>query len=387
MGILHIYSPDDSREVTTLNFKILDNAGQELGGGNYTADPRRYRSVSDPITEAILETIPHVLQIPGRRWYGDTNQWSRTLIVNDFAVLIEKDNTRYRANGTIYSKSAIMRALAKVMYRASYNASISNLFTTLHKNLSIPDNVIYALENRAPYFWYDKGQGIRVSLNVQMISPTECALEISDGIWADISSKDLNTFLNYYRHGKKRGSWKNLSPRRLWSKLMGEEPTEGQLKVMKAFLEQNRTKDIVEKRAQELMKDLCEQYPQRIKMEERGGQTWMYVRGKIADWVLRDKGMKGGIQDVSTYVFLQEEAAPSGAILLQDGHLLGPICIDNMTTGSSVGDQFAARAIALMNDVITVNRVDTIKRYIQNMEEDQQRNRFDWNELCRVQGE
>jgi hypothetical protein len=171
---------------------------------------------------------------------------------------------------------------------------------------------------------------------------------------------------------------------------MEEMPTTGQLKVMKAFLKQNRTQDIVEKRAEELMHDLTKQYPDRIKMESRGDQTWMYVRGKIADWVLRDKGMKGGIQDVSTYVFFkttEDIYAPSGAITIQEGFLSGPICIDNMTTGSSVGDQFAARAIALMNDIITVARVNTIKRYIEGLEEGQKRHRFDWNELCRMQSE
>ena len=46
------------------------------------------------------------------------------------------------------------------------------------------------------------------------------------------------------------------------------------------------------------------------------------------------------------------------------GHWKGPICIDNMQSGSSIGDQFVARALAFLNDTLTVSRVSTIKRYL-----------------------
>ena len=50
----------------------------------------------------------------------------------------------------------------------------------------------------------------------------------------------------------------------------------------------------------------------------------------------------------------------------QGGHWKGPICIDNMQSGSSIGDQFVARALAFLNDTMTVSRVSTIKRYLTN---------------------
>ena len=46
------------------------------------------------------------------------------------------------------------------------------------------------------------------------------------------------------------------------------------------------------------------------------------------------------------------------------GQLIGPICIDNIHRNSSKGDQFAARAMALLNDKMTVAMVNTIKSYI-----------------------
>ena len=162
---------------------------------------------------------------------------------------------------------------------------------------------------------------------------------------------------------------------------MGKEPTEGQLALMKAFLMQNRTQDLVERRAQELMLDLETQYPDRIKIRKIDERTWMYVRGKIADWALNDSGMKTGIQMVGTYVF---SSGKHGSLEFQHGELRGPICIDNMTTNSTLGDQFATRAIAMMNDTITIQRVNTIRRYIpeeEGFEIGQKQHRMNWNDL------
>ena len=42
----------------------------------------------------------------------------------------------------------------------------------------------------------------------------------------------------------------------------------------------------------------------------------------------------------------------------------GPICIDNMAGNSPLGDQFAARALALLNDSFTITIVNTIRNYL-----------------------
>jgi hypothetical protein len=49
---------------------------------------------------------------------------------------------------------------------------------------------------------------------------------------------------------------------------------------------------------------------------------------------------------------------------VRESNWRGPICIDNMTGGSSLGDQFVARALALLNDTMTVKIINTIRRYI-----------------------
>jgi hypothetical protein len=384
MAKLNIRKPDDSGQYLSVDFNVLNADGTNKFQEGYVLNSQSghyHRNSNDPVTEGIVNILPGILGIP-RRGYYQSETWSKTIVFDGgFAILIEKQKTRYRVLGKMVNKAVMFRALAKTFYRATQDKDVGILFTTLQRNLNVPDNVAYALENRAPYYWFSDNQRHKVSLRVELISEKDCAIEISDGVWADIKTTDLNSFLNFYRYDKKNSSWKNLSPARLWLKLMKSEPTEGQLALMKAFLLQNRTQDLVERRAQELMLDLEKQYPDRIKIKKEGTGTWMYVRGKIADWALSDKGMKTGIQMVGTYVFSNEK---TGNIAFQHGEIRGPICIDNMTSNSTLGDQFATRAIALMNDTITIQRVNTIRRYIpeaEGFEIEQTQHRMNWNDL------
>ena len=167
-----------------------------------------------------------------------------------------------------------------------------------------------------------------------------------------------------------------LSPASLWGRLMEQPPTESQLSLMIAFLKQNRTQDIVEERAEALINDLLEQYPDKLKLvntntlSKKGskitGSRRIYVKGKLADWCLVEGGQKAGYQLVSTYIFTKKESGKkyNRNQPFQDGYLSGPICIDNLTAKVSVGDQFASRAISLMNDSVMVARISTIKRYL-----------------------
>ena len=62
----------------------------------------------------------------------------------------------------------------------------------------------------------------------------------------------------------------------------------------------------------------------------------------------------------------------------------GPICIDNMQSGASVGDQFASRAFACMNDKVTISMVSTLRGYFSaDMQENPKKHkvRLDWNAL------
>ena len=165
---------------------------------------------------------------------------------------------------------------------------------------------------------------------------------------------------------------------------MKKEPSPAQLKMMIAFLEQNRTDDLVQNRALELVRSLEKQYPKRLAVKWSSDNKKikaMAIRGKLADWVITDNEFKSEIQAVSTYVFTNSDGTSHSA-KYQTGILRGPICIDNMTKNSSVGDQFAARALSLLNDKITVEIVNTIKRYLNKEHyEDQYGCRISFNEF------
>jgi hypothetical protein len=111
---------------------------------------------------------------------------------------------------------------------------------------------------------------------------------------------------------------------------------------------------------------MAEQYKERLKVFwDNETVKAILVRGKLADWVITDNQFKSEIQAVSTFVYQNTtgEAYDRG-MKFDDGNLKGPICIDNMQKNSSVGDQFAARAFALLNDKMTIEIVSTIKHYL-----------------------
>ena len=134
--------------------------------------------------------------------------------------------------------------------------------------------------------------------------------------------------------------------------------------MMIEFLQQNRTDELVQKRAYQLVKDMSKQYENRIRVFWDGETVKaMLVRGILADWVITDNQFKSDIQAVSTYLYEGGESEYRSRQFLV-GSLKGPICIDNLTKHSSVGDQFAARAFALLNDKMTVALVSTINHYL-----------------------
>ena len=94
----------------------------------------------------------------------------------------------------------------------------------------------------------------------------------------------------------------------------------------------------------------------------------MIVRGRGWDWKITDNKFKSEIQKVSTFVYQPKSNTDDDGNITVSNVWSGPICIDNMTKGSSLGDQFVARALALLNDTMTVKMVSTIKRYLKTDE-------------------
>ena len=372
---LEIQAPDDSGKKYTTTIDVEgENMTYEpdVYRGRYsrnswysnTINPNHHRSSREPTIKAIKQWVNNYLG------WGKKGRpsFSGFLKIKTANIHCLKHGNKYLIQGMVTTKDIATTAISRTIYRSCFEEDGKKLEEYCFNNILLPENVSYALENRAPYHWYLKGKKVEVRFNTRMIGPDECAMEISDGIWAPINIKKMNTYMNYYLHGKKSSSWfkARLTPRKLWVRLLKSEPTEAQLSMMIAFLQQNRTDALVQERAYKLVKDMSVTYKDRMRVFWDGETVKaILIRGKIADWLVTDNKYKSEIQAVSTYLFdMSDKNSRRGGLVFEDGVLKGPICIDNMTKHSSVGDQFAARAFALLNDEMTVQIVSTINHYL-----------------------
>ena len=187
-------------------------------------------------------------------------------------VYFNKKGTRYFINGIMGNKSVLISALARTIFKSCFTDDVIELENFLIKHIQLPENVFYAIENRAPYYFHlDRGDGqsakrIECRLKVQLIGENKVAIELSDGIWGELTVRQMNVYMNTYLGKSKQGTWSNLSPAELWFKVMKRDITEAEEHLMVAFLHQNRTSKVVKERARDLMVHMESRYPDRIKI-------------------------------------------------------------------------------------------------------------------------
>jgi hypothetical protein len=377
-----IYKPDDSQDyyTTTIQSNLLKYTSLRLDARKSLSIRRASANSKDPLHEGIKNQFKQIFaKKRDTRYYnnlGIPTDISDTFNIRGLTIFIEKKAGRHYINGVYLSLANMCDVLARVLYRSCFEEDVSALNKTLWKYLQVPENINYVLENRVPYFFYEDYERHDVRLNVQRIGQSQCAIEIGDGLWGEISFSDLDKYCNFYVHGNKRGSWPYTSPKNLFKKLLNREPSTAELRLMIAFLQQNRKQDIIEKRAYELINEMVEQNPERLFpiWNDENQLSTLIVRGRDYDWKLTCRNYKStGTQDVSTYVYQPTSSD-------KEVEWRGPICIDNANNDSSIGDQFAARAMALLNDHFTIQIVSTIKSYIRG---EPNENRVDINEEMR----
>tara|TARA_R100001015_G_C4634866_1_gene202428 strand:+ start:6447 stop:7649 length:1203 start_codon:yes stop_codon:yes gene_type:complete len=284
-------------------------------------------------------------------------------------IVYGRKGTQHHIDGKRIPKKDLAVTLAKIIMRGAFVRNVDTMDDYIEKVIHFPPNVLHAIENRSPYHFYSEGTRQEVLINTKLISNDECALEISEGVWGAITLKDLNVFLNTFRHNQSKSKvWYRATPAKLWRLLMGQPPTDVQNKLCVAWLMQNRKQDMVEDRATQLLHEMDAEYPQiRLVQFRNPLNKALFVRGKVADWVVVDekRGMKQGHQNVNTYMIgkmVEGQANKSGS---WKGHALsGSICIDNIHRNSSIGDQLTARALALMNDVSSAKQIYTIRTHV-----------------------
>ena len=382
---LSIKKPNDSRE----HYSPVEISSDVFTTYMKTTDTVGYmRNMKDPVHSGLVEWWRKLLS----RKNNFKIKWPSSpfvIYINELPIAMELRGNRYWLNGKSESLNTITNALARVTFTAIRETNSVKLMKSLMTVLSLSENTKYCLENRMPYHYYDNFAKIEVRLAIQQISEKECAIEISDGVWGVIKNKDLDAMCKFFINHKRRSKFAYFGIKKLFAFTMGREPSDSELELMREFLKQNRQQDIVEERAMQLLTEMAEQYKDRLKLDfnAEGQPSALYVKGRHYDWVITDNQFKSDIQKVSTYVAQPNPTLDDNDMPVPLSECAwafkGPICIDNMSAGSSLGDQFAARAMALLNDNMTIQIVNTIKRYLVS---EPNKNRKDFDEMRRMYG-
>lgn len=389
---------DDTKNYTTSSF-LLRSSKKNLFRSIWTINPpthtnkfRTNKKILNQFGELQWQvTRPNLSNVKGEQDPILTN--TSALITNALLTKVQNENflntmtfkyhngesiivygrkgSGHHIDGVRVSKKDLAVVLSKIIIRGAFVRDVIVMDDYIEKVVHYPPNVLHAIENRSNYNFYHVGERHEVLINTKVISETECALEISEGVWGAITLKDLNVFINTFRFGQSKSkTWYRADPSKLWRLLMGNMPSPTELKLCVAWLMQNRKQNMVEDRATKLLHDMDAEYPNiRLVQFRNPMNKALFVRGKVADWVVVDekKGMKLGHQNVNTYLINGKDSDNSKT---WKGHsLTGPICIDNIHRNSSIGDQLTARALALMNDETSAKSIYTIVDYVKQASE------------------
>ena len=404
---IQIRKPNDSYDNWQTKIKIEGVNTSHLGVSNQIT---YVRTAKDPVHQGIVNWWKTLFSSRGRRYYGRfPKEYEMVITIQTLPIVISKNKTRYSINGQTESANTIHNVLARVLYKSIFTQDAAQLMKSMMDYLATPEEVKYCLENRLPYHFFDDFVKKDCRLNIMQIGKDECAIELSDGLWGTLKNKELLHLYSFYALNKKRNTkWSFVSPQKLFEYTVGRTPSEAESILMVEFLQQNRTRDIVEKRALQLVNDLLAQHGERLRAVWKDNQLQtLFVKGKDYDWKLVSDPYKSNIQMVSTYVWQPkysssdfdellgkhfrkleetedwnaknpEKAKPIPERPTNEYTWKGPICIDNMAPDSPIGDQFGARALALLNDTMTIKIVNTIKRYLVT---NKNVNRIDLNEM------
>ena len=321
------------------------------------------------------------------------------IMLNDYVIVIENIGGSLRMNGQTVTRTTAGRYLSALCFQTKDSDSREQVRDTYFKICSVPSDVNYVILNRTPYSFYKDREFIQCRLNTRQISSKEIALEISDGLWGSLSIKDFMGYLSHYLHGTQRGSWVHTSPENLYHRLMRKEGRESDIQVMKNFLAQNRTSDLISKRAEVLLKETLEKYPDKVKHFETEGREFLFVKGIENDWVISwnsNRSAKAGRQLVTTQ-YLSVSSTTHGHLFKEDSSLYSPmtkqmmkefykssidisdgahevrisgesnvigipnVCVDNLQNNSPQIDQAISRVLVGLNDKATKQMVSTMK--------------------------
>ena len=369
-------------EIPDSLFQRFKRHKNQFGEYEYVVQPGGMSSAVEPTIDIL---IPHVKRafFPRNRMnkysvFSDENQSilvSRKMQDGMFTFLLQHEEGKVSINSKRLTKANSEYIMAKLVNRMCFEKSAKTMIEYLDTLMVVSPRVLYALENRTPYSFFNEGRKINVRLNTKRISEKECALEISDSLWLPISNKDLDSFLRFHRDRNNRSKKWNLSPLNLIKVLDPTtflEMSESTIKVMHSFLDQNRTKKIVEERAQKLLTEMGKKFPTKLTLFNYYDRKALLVNGQLSDWVIiapernpdRASHQLVEVYSIKNETGVEGEKENSKSSVHQYYHMSGPICIDNIHNNSSVGDQMVSRALALLNDKQAVEAIYTIRSHL-----------------------
>ena len=326
-------------------------------------------------------------------------------------ILIQKHDKKYYINGNQITKSLLNGILPSMLMRMPILKNQEEMENYIDIAINTDPVIASAIVNKVEYNFFimddDALRPVSTLLNLEKTGKDTTAIELYEGVWIGLKDNQIKSFINSCKGNKNK--FLGISPQELYYMSRGEVLSDSQLKVVHAFLEQNRKSSLVEKRSMELFEGLTERFKGKIysiqtnfSTTENEVKQTMAVRGKFLDWIVVDAGnSNGGRQDVSTYAvvslsnYVQEDnyfvnrfpketnlnniSINNSSVYTGDKgeeyYLMGPICIDQQHQNISLGDQFAARAMALLNDIHSCRQVSTLRGY----EKFQPKIRVDWD--------
>jgi len=309
-------------------------------------------------------------------------------------------NKGFWINGFKKTKGAIdtivSYMVSRHMGKVDYDEAEKLFLGIKDTDLVIAETII----NKLKYSFYNEDGEVETMLNIERTGKDSVSIELNEGLWVSMKDSPFKSFMRACE--KNKNKWYAISPEELYLTCTGKALSNSNVKLMHAFLEQNRHSTLVEKKSMELIEGLANRWPDRIKNidvvknnrnDEEEIFKGMFIKGTKLDWMVysvQHAAHRNGTQDVSTYCvvsnknFTIREADEDNGITEQvisidgvnvsprgwpadfepEGYTLyGPICIDQTQTDVSLGDQYASRALALLNDKATLDMVSTLSTY------------------------
>jgi len=370
------YSEETSSFLLKTNRRVLNNRSTDYTRNKW--GEVEYKTNSNVKTARKFHENPYWQKLSAHMYnqfvandaYASSNEmsWITFRYYNgDSSLMIRKDGSTFFMNGIKQHQKDVAIALGKIIAFGAQNRCKEAMDAYIERNCTYPSNVLYAVENRAPYKFFVDSQEYKVRINTELIGRDEVAFEISENIWGSLSVKEANTFINAYKNESKVSrKWADISPSNLWYNMFETHVTDAQEQLMRSWLLQNRTSVIVEERAFELLQDMDRNYDEftlvdmrkapfsNLGIDDRSRKHHfaMHVTGEISDWIVYPNDSTGSQRCKVRLIQIPEEG---------DIRAGSPFCIDDINSKNVMGDQVATRAMLLKNDRTAAKMVSTLR--------------------------